>query len=221
MGIAAFFLGIACFEIITGALNRIIFGGDPVKIGGSELWLLIIVLGINIFVAFYERKVGYKIGSKILIADATHTMSDVWITISVLFGLIGVWQSERLNLPQLQYLDILLAFPVAFLVLKSGWQVLTSNLPWLVDQVVIAPELIHKIVTEVPGVINCHDIASRGLLGRQIFIEMHLIVDTEDVKIAHDITEEIERKLEEKFAPVRILIHIEPPEYKSPKISYG
>ncbi|MBD2394064.1 cation diffusion facilitator family transporter [Cyanobacterium aponinum UTEX 3222] len=220
LGIAAF-LGIACFEIITGALNRIIFGGDPVKIGGGELWLLIIVLGINIFVAFYERKVGYKIGSKILIADATHTMSDVWITISVLFGLIGVWQSERLNLPQLQYLDILLAFPVAFLVLKSGWQVLTSNLPWLVDQVAIAPELIHKIVTEVPGVINCHDIASRGLLGRQIFIEMHLIVDTEDVKIAHDITEEIERKLEEKFAPVRILIHIEPPEYKSPKISYG
>lgn len=113
------FLGIACFEIITGALNRIIFGGDPVKIGGSELWLLIIVLGINIFVAFYERKVGYKIGSKILIADATHTMSDVWITISVLFGLIGVWQSERLNLPQLQYLDILLAFPVAFFSFKK------------------------------------------------------------------------------------------------------
>lgn len=219
LGIAAF-LGIACFEIITGALNRILFGGEPVKIGGSELWLLIIVLGINIFVAFYERKIGLKVGSKILIADATHTMSDVWITISVLIGLIGVWQSERLNLPQLQSLDILLAFPVAFLVLKSGWEVLISNLPWLVDQVAIAPELIHQIVMEVPGVINCHDIASRGLLGRQIFIEMHLIVESKDVKTAHDITEEIERKLEDKFAPVRILIHIEPPEYQSVKISY-
>ncbi len=219
LGIAAF-LGIACFEIISSAVERIIFGGEPVRIGGNELWFLIIVLGINIFVAFYERKVGLKIGSQILIADATHTMSDVWITISVLFGLIGVWQSERLNLPQLQYLDIFLAFPVAFLVLKSGWEVLTSNLPWLVDRVAIAPELIHQIVMEVPGVINCHDIASRGLLGRQIFIEMHLIVESEDVKTAHDITEEIERKLEDKFAPVRVLIHIEPPEYQAVTISY-
>lgn len=219
LGIAAF-LGIACFEIVTSALNRIIFGGNPVTISGSELWILVIILGINIFVAFYERKVGEKIGSNILIADATHTMSDVWITISVLFGLIGVWQSEKLNLPILKSLDYLLAFPVAFLVFKSGWQVLKMNLPWLVDHMAIAPELIHKIVMEVPGVINCHNIASRGLLGRQVFIEMHLIVDSENIKTAHNITEEIEAKLEKKFAPVRILIHVEPLEYQSPQISY-
>lgn len=219
LGISAF-LGIACFEILSNAINRIVFGGDSIKIGGSELWVLIIVLGINIFVAFYERNVGQKLKSKILIADANHTMSDVWITISVLLGLIGVWQSENLHLPWLQSLDYLLAFPVAVLVVKSAWEVLSSNLPWLVDQMAISPELIHQIVMEVPGVINCHDIASRGLLGRQIFIEMHLIVDSENVKIAHEITEKIEAKLEEKFAPVRTLIHIEPLEYQSSHISY-
>ncbi|MBL1210496.1 cation diffusion facilitator family transporter [Geminocystis sp. GBBB08] len=219
LGIAAF-LGIACFEIITSALNRIFFGGNPVKISGGELWVLIIILGINIFVAFYERSVGEKIGSNILIADATHTMSDVWVTISVLLGLMAVWQSENWNLPILKSLDYLLAFPVAFLVLKSGWKVLKSNLPWLVDEMAIAPELIHQIVIEVPGVINCHNIASRGLLGRQVFIEMHLIVESENVKIAHEITEKIEAKLEEKFAPVRILIHVEPLEYESSQITY-
>lgn len=219
LGIAAF-LGIACFEIFSSALNRVIFGGEPVKIGGGELWVLILILGINIFVAFYERKVGQELGSNILIADATHTMSDVWITISVLVGLIGVWQSEAWNMPWLQSLDYLLAFPVAILVIKSAWDVLKSNLPWLVDEMAIAPELIHEIVMEVSGVINCHNIASRGLLGRQIFIEMHLIVNTENVKIAHDITEEIEAKLEAKFAPVRVLIHVEPLEYQSPEITY-
>lgn len=219
LGIAAF-LGIACFEIVKGAISNIVSGGNHIIVNSTELWLLIIVLGINIFVAFYERKVGNKIGSNILIADAHHTMSDVWITIAVLLSLIGVWQSERLNLPQLQSLDLLLAFPVAFLVFKSGWKVLKTNLPWLVDQMAIAPEAIHKIVMEVPGVINCHDIASRGLLGRQVFIEMHLIVDTSDVKIAHDITEKIEKRLEERFHPVRVLIHIEPPQYKSKKISF-
>ena len=43
----------------------------------------------------------------------------------------------------------------------------------------IAPEAIHAIATSVPGVINCHAIASRGVLGRQVFIEMHLIVDNQ------------------------------------------
>ena len=219
LGIAAF-LGIACFEIMSSAMNRIFGNGRQVEISGAELWILVLVLGINIFVTFYERGVGKKIGSPILIADAHHTMSDVWVTITVLFGLIGLWQGNLANIPQLQWLDVFLAFPVAFLVFKSGWEVLSSNLPWLIDEMAIAPEAIHEIVMQVPGVVNCHDIASRGLLGRQVFIEMHLIVNTSDVEIAHEITEEIESRLEKRFHPVRILIHIEPPDYKSDKISF-
>jgi cation diffusion facilitator family transporter len=214
LGIAAF-LGIACFEILQGAIERIWHGGSLVRINGAELSILIIVLGVNIFVAFYERRVGRRINSPILIADAYHTMSDIWVTIAVLLGLIGVWQGEVLNVPQLQFLDIILSFPVALLVFYSGWTVLKSNIPWLVDEMAIAPETIHQIVMEVPGTIDCHDIASRGLLGRQIFIEMHLIVDAPDVETAHKITEEVEIRLTERFSPVRILIHVEPPDYRS------
>ncbi|WP_375514209.1 cation diffusion facilitator family transporter [uncultured Nostoc sp.] len=213
LGIASF-LGIACFEILQGAIERILKGGgEPVRISPPELWLLLIVLGVNIFVAFYERSVGRRVGSSILIADATHTMSDIWVTISVIGGLIGVWLGY-------QWMDLVLAFPVALLVFWSGWSVLKENLPWLVDQMAIAPEAIHAITTSVPGVINCHDIASRGVLGRQVFIEMHLIVDAPDVETAHHITEEVESRLEERFRPVRILIHIEPPAYKSEQISF-
>jgi cation diffusion facilitator family transporter len=213
LGIASF-LGIACFEILQGAIERILKGGgEPVRISPPELWLLLIVLGVNIFVAFYERSVGRRVGSSILIADATHTMSDIWVTISVIAGLIGVWLGY-------QWMDLVLSFPVALLVFWSGWSVLKENLPWLVDQMAIAPEAIHAIATSVPGVINCHDIASRGVLGRQVFIEMHLIVDAPDVETAHHITEEVESRLEERFRPVRILIHVEPPAYKSEQISF-
>ncbi|MEH1830282.1 MAG: cation diffusion facilitator family transporter [Nostoc sp.] len=213
LGIASF-LGIACFEILQGAIERILKGGgEPIKISPPELWLLLIVLGVNIFVAFYERAVGKRVGSSILIADATHTMSDIWVTISVIGGLIGVWLGY-------QWMDLVLAFPVALLVFWSGWSVLKENLPWLVDRMAIAPEAIHAIATSVPGVINCHAIASRGVLGRQVFIEMHLIVDAADVETAHHITEEVESRLEERFRPVRILIHVEPPAYKSEQISF-
>ncbi len=214
LGIAAF-LGIACFEIVQSAIERLFGTNKPVQISSTELWILLIVLGVNIFVAFYERKEGRRVGSPILLADAQHTMSDVWVTISVLAGLLGIW------LFRWQWLDVALAFPVAILVLQSGWTVLKQNLPWLVDEVAIAPEAIHAIAMSVPGVVNCHDIASRGVVGRQSFIEMHLIVNVTDVNTAHGITEAIEAKLVEKYSPVRVMIHIEPPSYRSDQISYG
>jgi cation diffusion facilitator family transporter len=219
LGIAAF-LGIACLEIVKGASERITGGLQPIKISAPELGLLLIVLVTNIFVAWYERNVGKRINSPILIADAKHTTSDIWVTITVLIGLIGVWLGRLWQLPQLIWLDVILAFPVAILVFHSGWQVLKENLPWLIDEMAIAPEAIHRIVMQVPGVINCHDIASRGVVGRQTFIEMHLIVNAKDVQTAHKITEAVEAKLEENFSPVRILIHIEPPDHKSDRISF-
>jgi len=212
LGVAAF-LGIACFEILKSTIERIVEGSSPVTMNQAALWIMLAVLGINIFVAFYERRVGLRLNSKILIADAKHTMSDVWITITVMGGLIGVWKG-------LQWLDIVLAFPVALLVFKSGWEVLRENLPWLVDEMAIAPEAIHKQVMQVPGVMNCHDIASRGLLGRQVFIDMHLVVEPTDVEKAHEITEEIEARLEQLYGPARITIHIEPYGYRSRKSTY-
>lgn len=220
LGIAAF-LGIACFEILQGAISRLFTGGSSVEISPEELSLLIVVLGVNIFVAVYEGRVGRKIHSAILIADAKHTMSDIWVTLLVMGGLVGVWQAKVLNFPQLQWLDVILAFPVSLLVFRSGWAVLQDNLPWLVDEIAIAPEAIHSIVMEVPGVVNCHNIASRGVIGRQVFVEMHLVVDAPDVETAHQITEEIEARLSDRYHPIRILIHIEPPEYKSDDISFG
>jgi divalent metal cation (Fe/Co/Zn/Cd) transporter len=147
-------------------------------------------------------------------------MSDVWVTITVLGGLIGVWVSQKENIASLEWLDVILAIPVTFLVFKSGWEVLRDNLPWLVDEMAIAPEVIYEQVMSVPGVINCHDVASRGIVGRQVFIEMHLIVDAEDVISAHEITERVEAKLTAIFSPVRILIHVEPPNYQSSHITF-
>ncbi|MGB3515423.1 MAG: cation diffusion facilitator family transporter [Elainellaceae cyanobacterium] len=213
LGIAAF-LGIACYEIIQGAIARLLNAADPVQVSGLDLWVLLGVLGINIGVAVYERRVGHRIGSTILIADAYHTMSDVWITISVMAGLLGIWIWD------IQWLDLALVFPVVILVAQSCWSVLKANLPWLVDEVAIAPEAIQAAALEVPGVLNCHSIASRGMMGRQIFMEMHLVVEAADVKTAHDITEQVEDHLNQKYGPARINIHIEPPSYQSDQVDY-
>jgi cation diffusion facilitator family transporter len=201
-------LGIACFEVVQAALGRLFEDAPrPVAMDAQGLGLLSLVLVVNLFVAWYERRAGHRLNSPLLLADAEHTFGDIWITLGVLAGAIGLW------LLGWQWLDVALAVPVAAAVLWSGWKVLRRNLPWLVDAIAIAPESIQQIVLAVPGVVDCHDVTSRGLIGRQVFVEMHLVTDARDVETAHRITEEIERRLEERFGPVHATIHVEPLAY--------
>ncbi|MFM1812021.1 MAG: hypothetical protein RLZZ336_959, partial [Cyanobacteriota bacterium] len=137
VAIAGFILFTA-FEILKTSVERIAAGLPPLRLDGQDLLLLLIVLGCNLLLAGYERSEGRRLGSQLLLADAKHTTSDIWTTVVVLLGLAGV------------------------LLVRACWQVLSSNLPWLVDQIAIAPEAIHEVAMAVPGVLNVHDIASRG-----------------------------------------------------------
>jgi cation diffusion facilitator family transporter len=191
-----------------------------VTIEGPHLLLLLVVLAVNLFVTVYEHRMGRRLGSRILEADARHTLSDVWVTLLVLAGLFGVWIGGRLEAPVLRWLDVLLAFPVAMLVLKSGWEVLRDNLPWLVDEAAVPAADIQATAMQVAGVVNCHAIASRGVVGRQVFIEMHMVVRETSLAEAHRVTEAVEARLQEVYGPARITIHLEPPDYGSDSLTY-
>ncbi len=212
----AAFLGVACLEIIRGAVSSLWEQKHAVRLGGADLVLLLVVLAVNIFVAWYERRVGKQINSPILLADAHHTLGDIWITIGVIVSLFIV----SMGAPSLQWLDVIVAIPVTGLVLWSGYEIFRTSLPILVDQAAIPPEKIYDLVMAVEGVINCHDIASRGILGQQVFIEMHIVVAVEDIATAHRITDKIEAILDSNYAPVRVTIHVEPPDFISHRLTY-
>ncbi len=213
LAIAGFILFTA-FEILKSAIERISSGLPPLRLDGRELLLLLIVLGFNLLLAGFERSQGKRLGSQLLLADAKHTTSDIWTTVVVLLGLGGVL------LFRINWLDVAMAVPLCLMLLRACWQVLTSNLPWLVDQIAIAPEAIHEVAMAVPGVLNVHDIASRGVLGQQVFIELHMVVDANDLPTAHRITELVEEHLEARFGAVRCTIHLEPREYAIADITF-
>jgi cation diffusion facilitator family transporter len=204
LGIAAL-LAMASFEILSAAVGRF-FKPLPLQlqIDGLTLTLMLGVLGINLFVAFYERSWGKALASSLLLADARHTLSDVWVTLTVLLGLAGIhyWR--------IPWLDQVLAVPVGLLVFWSAWEVLQENIPVLTDQAAIPPKTLRELVLSLPGILDCHDITSRGIPGRMIFIEMHMVVEPLDVESAHRLTEAVERLLQERYGPVRVTIHLEP-----------
>lgn len=207
LGIAAL-LGITSFEVLSQAVERLLGHTPPPAIGGTDLGLLVLILGVNLGVGLYEQNQGKVLNSPILLADAADTLSDVWINLTVLVGLLGVVAGWT-------WLDAALAIPVGLLVLRSGWGILTANLPWLVDEMAIAPEAITQVVQQVPGVLECHQITSRGVVGRQVFIELHLVVEAADLVTAHDRSEQVERLLQQHYGPAGITIHIEPRGYES------
>ena len=213
LGIAAFILFTA-LEILLRSSERILEGFPQIRVTGQELVILGLVLGFNLLLAGYEYSEGRRLNNSLLKADAQHAASDVWTTVVVLVGMAGAM------IFQVNWLDIALAIPLALLLIKVCWQVLRQTLPWLVDHIAIAPESIHAESMAIPGVLNCHDIASRGVLGQQVFIDMHLIVDAEDLISAHKITERVEARLDQKFGPVRCTIHLEPRDYVEDGITY-
>ena len=66
------------------------------------------------------------------------------------------------------------------------------------------------LVMNTYGVLNCHSIRSRGIVGQHVFIEMHMVVAPRDIESAHQITTDVEQALVNVYGPVRITIHLEP-----------
>lgn len=209
LAIAAF-LGVAGIEILRSAIERLLgTESAALSISATSLQFMILVLIINICVTVYEHREGKRLNSRILIADARHTLTDVWVTIVVMAGLWGIQQGWL-------WVDTALAFPLAGLVFWSAWEVLHENLPVLTDRVAIAPKAIQTVAMTVPGVLNCHEITSRGIVGQTVFVEMHMVVDTTDLVAAHAITEAVEQALIAQYGPVRTTIHLEPQDYIEP-----
>ncbi|MDJ0571603.1 MAG: cation diffusion facilitator family transporter [Pleurocapsa sp. MO_192.B19] len=204
LGIAGFLI-VAGIEILSSAVKRIFtpLDAESLTVSNLNLMMMIGVLIINIFIAVYEAQRGKALNSKLLQADARHTLSDVWVTVVILVGMWGV----RLGL---LWLDLVLAFMVAGLVFWSAWEVIQENVPFLSDRVAIPAKEIMDIVMDVYGVLNCHSITSRGVIDQEVFIEMHLVVAPREISSAYKIVETVERKLQEKYGLVHATIQLEP-----------
>ena len=199
------FLIVAGVEIFGSAVKRLFMAGNgkPVEISNISFIMMIAVLIVNIGITLYENQRGKALKSKLLQADARHTLSDVWVTLALLAGMGGI----RLGWV---WLDTVLAFLVAGLVFWSAWEVIKDNIPFLSDRVAIPASEIMEIVTDVYGVLNCHSITSRGVVDQEIFIEMHLIVAPREIDAAYKIVEAVEQKLKEKYGAVHATIQLEP-----------
>lgn len=197
----------AAILIINAAAGRLF---EPVK-----LLELNLAIGISMFATALNAglsllliRTARSCGSSALEGDAKHLFSDVISTVGVWIGLAVA------ELTGWSFLDSVLAFVVAALIVRMGVGLVLKSANRLMDQSCRKEE---EKIMEVLGkhsykFIDFHDLKTRRS-GNQVFAELHLSVDGSlSVKEAHDLTDHLEEELKEEQPNVNLTIHVEPPE---------
>ncbi|GIW21394.1 MAG: cation transporter [Candidatus Sericytochromatia bacterium] len=192
------------YNILSNLFERIFYKNSIPHPNIDNIVIMITTIFINIFVTSYETKKGKELKSKILIDDSSHTLSDIFVSITVLVGIIAIRYG-------LYFVDILTSFIIVLIIAKIAWKILQESLEILSDSAVINNKEIEIIVNSVNGVKSCHKIRTRGLKN-YIFIDLHIQVDSNiSIKDAHKIGHEVQKILKEKIEGVNeVITHVEP-----------
>src|SRR6266705_3023517 len=147
------FLSVTCFELVRGAVNDLASGTRRVSVSDMQLAVLVLTLGVNVVIAWYEHRRGAELGSELLVADAAHTRADVFITVGVLAGLLFARQG-------LWWIDPAIAIVVACIIVLVAYRILVRTIPVLVDQRAIPTRHIQETAQAVRGVKSAYAIRS-------------------------------------------------------------
>lgn len=197
------FLVMTCLYLLWKAYQSWTLDLHP-QVTGISFFIMIGTMGINIFVAQWERRKGTELRSDILTADSYHTASDVLTSSSVLAGLLAVKAGYA-------FVDPLVAVLIAGVIAWTASIVLKDVLSSLTDAVRLDPGDVHTAVMSIAGVLHCHDIRTRGL-NHHVFMDLSVHVDpTLSVEKAHALATRIEEHLIDHFESLEdVVVHIEP-----------
>jgi cation diffusion facilitator family transporter len=205
---------ITCGWIIYEAVNRIFFKTVAVE---ASAWAFV-VMAVSIVIDFSRSRVLYRVArkhnSQALEADALHFSTDIWSSAVVILGLVFVKIAEmKPEWFHLEKADAVAALIVAFIVVIVSGRLGIRTVQSLLDA---APRgmywKIKLTVEEIPGVVDCHNIRFRSS-GPRLFIDIHILTDgRQSLNSAHELTERIEKRLQELIPNADIMVHPEPGE---------
>lgn len=202
IGIGAM-LALACLHVLESAYARIVSPELP-EVNAGAYGVVFVTLAINWFVYRYEQRKGRQLDSAVLLADSTHTRSDLLVTTSVLASLIAAQYGFSL-------LDPIVAVLIAGLIGKAAYDIIFESAMVLSDVAMIEPQDVRDVVLKMDGVLHCHEIRTRGARNH-ILMDLRIHVDPDmSVRRAHDIADALEDEVKSHFDGVEeVVVHVEP-----------
>ena len=202
-------VGIGILSSSIGSIRTILEGGTLPRPGVVALVAAVVSIVAKEILYRYTVRVGRRIDSPSVIANAWHHRSDALSSLGTLAGIGCAYflgEKWRIADPIAALLVAVFIFKIALDLIRTGLgELLEKSLPADVEQEILS------IVTANPEIRSPHNLRTRRI-GASIAIEVHVRVDgAMSVAHSHALTVDIEHRLRARFgAGTMIAIHVEP-----------
>ena len=206
--IVSFLILFVGVELVRGSIEKLI---APIGIDFSLIAVVILAvsIAIKLWLGLFNRRIGKRIDSEVMMATATDCLSDAGSTAAVLAAtVIARFLPERIAV----YIDPVMGIAVALLILWAGLKVLNETKNSILGE---APdketvETIRTVVGEYPEALGIHDLFVHSYGPGRTFATLHVEVDgKEDIFRSHDTVDTIEQRLRNEFG-IDCTIHLDP-----------
>ena len=181
------FLSIVGFEIFSGAIEKIFFGGAITTPTYLAAGMAVVGIIVNFAMSQYIINMGRKIKSPAIVADGQHQRVDIISSISILVGVVVA----NMGYPKL---DPIIGLMISLMIFKTAVEVAKDNLDNIMGKIPSEElvEQIKKAALSVDKVCGAHDIRI-NYFGSYATVTMHIEVP-QDLNIveAHEISHEVQ-----------------------------
>uniref|UniRef100_A0A7C4KJA5 Cation transporter n=1 Tax=Anaerolinea thermolimosa TaxID=229919 RepID=A0A7C4KJA5_9CHLR len=197
-------MAFAGYEAARASIQRFLAGGLAVEPGLPAL-VLFVSAAVKVGMFYRIRFLSKKLASPTLATTARDNLSDVLTSGAALVGAIGSKWIHPLA-------DPIGGVLVSLWIFRTVFKAVRENLGFLTGQgadEALRRQLV-KVAEEIEGVQRVHHLMSE-YTGPRLVVDLHINVDGEmSVHRAHEIADEVIRRLEEFPEVDRVYVHIEP-----------
>lgn len=178
-----------------------------------SILILILSIGVKLWLGLFNRKLGRKIDSKVMIAMFTDSMGDVLTTSATILSLL-FFHFTQINI------DGFIGIGVALVVMWAGIGIAKDTLEPLLGEAV-DPENYKRIknfVESYDGIIGSHDLIVHNYGPNRSMASIHAEVpNNADITESHEIIDRIERDAIENLG-IFLVVHMDPIEIEDEHI---
>lgn len=192
------------FELVKSSINKLIHP-EPVESSPVIIAILAASILVKVYMFYYNRSVGKKIGSAAMNATAMDSLSDT-VSTALVLGATLISQFTGL------LLDGWFGILVGLFILYTGATTIKETMDLLLGQPPKQEFIdeIREIVTSHKLVYGIHDLIVHDYGPGRVMISLHAEVDADgDIQTIHEQIDHIENELQEKLH-CSATIHMDP-----------
>lgn len=211
--IVAFIVIQVGFSLFKNSIGKI---RNPQDMVFSQISMVILLLsiGVKFWMGMFNRTLGKRIHSTVMMATAADSLGDVAATGATMVSLVvfGIWGVN---------IDGVIGLAVSVAVMIAGINIAKDTLAPLIGEA-IDPKVYREIkefVEQYEGIVGTHDLIVHNYGPSKSMASIHAEVPSdENIEVSHEIVDTIERECLKKLG-IFLVIHMDPVETHNEQVT--